>query len=298
MKAKLLHHSEEWLPYDLEAPPSAAKEPFLSVWRVQHSPFAPRLALKLSDGVGIWEKSGALVKFFPKAADFTWTQDPARAYLWMPVFAPCAQGAGVRHALLEVDTGSFATQPLVDLCVETGGPRYLELSTDNTLGIATWLDQTEWGYVSFDPQQKSQRAPKLSWGSPTLSPPAFAPSRHAVVSCHFGRAAWWNDYEGEDPSEVPSPGGRRRIGVISVHDLDTNQITHSEVMVDLPAGWIPDRPYYSEWYQIWGPVFQSPTSFLIWLPDGTTELLSLPLPTTVVLGRPLLSEREWPEDSH
>jgi hypothetical protein len=144
-----------------------------------------------------------------------------------------------------------------------------------------------------DLQTGTQLGASTRWETSADAPPAFSPDGQYIVACQFERAAWWNDEDGEDPSEVPSPGGRRRIGVISVHHLATNSLAETPVFADVPAGWIPDRPYNSEWYRIWGPEFIDQARLRIWLPDGTEEVLSLPLPRDLVITRPLGTVRPW-----
>ena len=195
-------------------------------------------------------------------------------------FGKCPGGAGVRHVLKSRDPQSFEKRQETEICVPTGGVRYLVLNHRGDRCLATWLEQHAWGYVGVDLNTMAQMVHGLSWPSATLAAPEFSGDDAYVVSCHFAGSAWWND-ELADPN-IPSPGGIRKVGTISVQDIENGEITQHDVFVEVPQGWIPDRPDYSEWYGIWGPEFVSDQEFRIWLPDNTAEILKLPLPERVL----------------
>jgi hypothetical protein len=121
------------------------------------------------------------------------------------------------------------------------------------------------------------------WKVATLPPPAFAPDDAFVVSCNYAHV-WWSD--DHDDWCGKSPGGDFKAGSIAVHDLVADAVTNHDVMVRLQAGWAPDSPE-DERQMIWGPEFVSDRAFRIWLPDGSVELLELPLPRTVLVTRTL-----------
>lgn len=287
MRVKLIQHTEEWLPIDCERPPIALRENHLLVWNVRPNPTQTQIAMKLvGGGVGIWTSAGTLVKFFERASDLAWDSTGAVAWLLASVFAPCEVGPGVRHVIRKLETETYAQIEEIPLCVETGGVEYLEKQVHGSLCIATWLEQNSWGYVAVDLASSRQLPVQLSWPSATISPPAFEPGSSVVVACHFHNSVWWNDEE-DDPAELPSPGGQRKIGTISVHDLATDQRAVSQVIVDLPPGWLPDSPYAAQWSSMWGPSFTSAHTFKIWLPDHSTETLTLPLSPTIHITRHL-----------
>ena len=106
-----------------------------------------------------------------------------------------------------------------------------------------------------------------------ISSPAFSPDgRYLVLGC--GRFAWWNT--AADP-EVPSPGGRFRLGHVLVRNLDTGTQREIPVEEELPAAWMPaeaegetsiDQP-------IGDPRFESSTEFSLPLLSGCRRRLSV-----------------------
>jgi hypothetical protein len=298
MRVKLIGERESWLDLDVEAPAGMETKSHLTAWRARRR--GTLVLLKLVQGSGVWNEDGRLLAFFRKVADLEVSD--GRLVLLSNEFGPCTGGArGVRHSIKEsttplqvTDGQSVGVAQVLDLCVPTGGANYLDISAAARMGLASWLDQSEWGYVLFNLDSKLQLGTGPTWKKPTIAPPTFSPDGRFVVSCQHERAAWWND-ETDDPSEVPSPGGRRRLGTVSTHAVSTGEIRETELFVDLPAGWLPDRPYNSEWYRVWGPEFIDEGSLRVWLPDGTSETLALPLPESIVLSRPLSNQRTWLE---
>jgi hypothetical protein len=63
-------------------------------------------------------------------------------------------------------------------------------------------------------------------------------------------------------------------------------------MIDLPEGWLPVDPDNGDWDTIWGPEFISDNEFRIWLPDGSPEILQLPLPEHIEIQRGLSTARQ------
>src|SRR5207247_7807274 len=103
-------------------------------------------------------------------------------------------------------------------------------------------------------------------------------------------------YDNEQYWETPSPGGSFEVGVITIHDVKSDVFTNHVVAVNLQEGWIPDRPEAPEWNQIWGPEFVSEREFRFWLPDDSTEHLTLPLPPRIEIRRPIGTKRKWLTD--
>jgi hypothetical protein len=175
--------------------------------------------------------------------------------------------------------------------VPWGGVEYLIVDHRRKTAVATWREQSQWGYVGVDLATLAQTDVALTADGPTLSPPAFSPDDAMIVACHYTGNRWWSD----DPDDwyAPSPGGERKVGTISVHYLATGRISFHDVFVDLPAGWLPDRPEEPDWSMLWGPEFESVDAFHVWLPDETKETLTLPLPSRIVIKRGLSTTRAW-----
>jgi hypothetical protein len=290
VKAKLIHHGFEWLEGDFEAPALLASKPHMTVWRVEREPGGQRVAMKLESGAGVWDASGKLLLYSEAGADLAWLNKPAQLLGLESRFGPCRNQKGVRHAVRRLSLDSASGQREQDICVVSGGPEYLIVNHACTRCLATWLDQNVWGYVVIDVETLTQLPGGLYWPSSTLSPPAFSPDDAFVVSCHLFQSGWWTDDE-DEYWESPSPGGPRKVGTISVHDARTDAFTHHEVIVHLPAGWLPVDGDNSDWDMIWGPLFVSEREFQIWLPDGSTEVLQLPLPPRIEIHRTLSTQR-------
>ena len=292
MRAKYVHHTQEWLPTEYDPPASLLSKPFLTAWRVHRDRRGGSVALKLNRGVGIWNREGRILHYDQAAADVEFTRDSQVLYSLQNVFGPCVDRDGVRHALVRRDANTFNAGDLIELCVPKGGVEYLVLGHRERSCVATWLDQTQWGYVVVDLVAGHQTSQAFYDQSASLSPPAFSPDDRLVVACCPPRSGWWTEVV-DDYWEQPSPGGRRKVGSIAVHDLSTGRITRHEVAVFLPPNWIPDKPTASEWSSIWGPAFLSDRQFKIWLPDDSEQILDLPLPPTVEIRRPIGSTRTW-----
>ena len=290
MRAKLIHHDEEWLPGEFESPALLVTKGYLRVWCIHRYASGGLIGMKIERGTGVWNSSGRLLRYFSRGADLAWSRDASLLWSLECRFGKCPGGAGVRHVLKSRDPQSFEKRQETEICVPTGGVRYLVLNHRGDRCLATWLEQHAWGYVGVDLNTMAQMVHGLSWPSATLAAPEFSGDDAYVVSCHFAGSAWWND-ELADPN-IPSPGGIRKVGTISVQDIENGEITQHDVFVEVPQGWIPDRPDYSEWYGIWGPEFVSDQEFRIWLPDNTAEILKLPLPERVHLRSTLGTHRQ------
>lgn len=292
MKVKLLHHSEEWLPGDFDAPEALRGQASLACWHIHALGASDRIAMKLERGAGVWDTSGRLLHYSKTASDMTWDAGSRTLLSLECTFGKCSASPGVRHALRRLDPESFQVVSEIDLCVRRGGVRYLVLDRSGRRCLATWLDENEWGYVVVDLESMRQTDMSFHSTSASLSPPGFAPNGDSIVACNFFRTSWWND-EHDDPAEIRSPGGLRKLSTISVQDVQSGTVSTHDLMVDLPAGWLPDRPHEGEWSTVWGPEFVSDRAFKIWLPDDSTEVIELPLPPTVVIPRTLADVRPW-----
>ncbi len=290
MKAIFVGHDEIELDGNFEAPAEFAKARDVGVYSVHERPDGKQRSMKIDRGVGIWDESGALIHYDACAVDMAWDPDGG---LWslVPVFD--AGPDVVRHRLDQLDPKTFVVLRQIVIEVPWGGPEYLEISPKGGFAVASWLEQSQWGYVGVDLGAGEQTDLALRWhrGS-RAAPPKFLPDGSAIIACHFEGAAWWNDRESDDPSEQPSPGGPWRIGWITTHDVASNEIRESEVVANLPEGWIPEDPYDSLWYRMYGPEFQQPASVSVWMPDGKLESFALPLAERLTVDRPLEVVRE------
>lgn len=286
MKALLIAHAEIELEVELQAPKQLSMAEDVIVYGIHDHPSSTQRAMKLDQGAGIWDRdSGALIHYDPRAVDMAWAPDGS---LWslVPTFEPGPKV--VRHRIVQLDPSSFAVLQEIVIEVPWGGPEFLEMSPSGGLAIATWLEQSEWGYVGVDLSAGRQTELALRWRrGPRAAPPKFLPDGSAILACHFEGAAWWNDRDTDDPSEQPSEGGPRRLGWITTHEVASNSVRETEVLVPLPPGWIPDDPYDSLWYQMWGPEFDAPDRVTVWMPDGKRESFALPLPDRVIVQREL-----------
>jgi hypothetical protein len=291
MKAKLLHHAWEWLPGKFQAPGPLARKKHLTAWRAHQSPTGGLIGMKLvGAGTGVWDTAGKLLRYAERGADLAWREGPTDLLSLEAEFGRCGRRKGIRHALKRLEAGSFRVLDEAEVCVPTGGVEYLVVNHGGDRCLATWLDQTEWGYVLMDLARMAQLPGEFAWPSPTLAPPAFSPNDALVVSCNFFRSGWWTD-EVDDYWDVPSPGGLRKAGTITVQTVASGKMTRHDVLVDLPPGWMPDRPDRPEWDQLWGPEFVSERGLRIWLPDESDELLSLPLPRQIEICRGIQNRR-------
>lgn len=296
MKVKYIHHIDEWLPGDFDPPPRLqAGSKHFSVWRVHPHPTEARVAMKVhGGGVGVWTMDGRLTHFFDRAADLSWVHGRADQALCLESNAAPSRSPGGLEALLRLREGTgldVVRESLVSF--PTGGMNYLVPAPGRQHFAAVWLDQASWGYELVDAAGHAQLAAARQWPQPTVSPPGFSQDGAFLVGCHFVKSGWWTD-EIDDYWEYPADGGPRQCGTISVHELSTGAVTLHEVIVDLPAGWLPDRPDNAKWDMIWGPEFLDARTFSVWLPDHSTATLTLPLPAQVTIPHPLATQRPWP----
>jgi hypothetical protein len=293
MRAKFIHHQQEWLPGDFEPPPNLRKGDFIIVRRFCHNERTKVTAMSTNHGAGLWDEAGHLFWFCDQARDLAWANNSIDLYSLETRLGPCSEGRGVRHAVRRFDaSGSVLVTAESEICVPTGGVEYLVMDHNGGTCLATWLDQTQWGYVLVNLHSMAQMAGGFYYSAASIAPPAFSPDNARIVSCNRLRSGWWTD-SADDYWNSPSPGGPRQLGTISVHNVAKNAVSYHELVIYLPPGWLPDRPLASEWNMVWGPEFVSEHAFRIWLPDDTPEVLSLPLPARIELKRRLDTQRTW-----
>lgn len=289
--AKLSSHETVDLPLDLEPPERFAQGKHLFATRMARwmSNAGERLALKLNGGVGIWNQTGKLLHFIDKAADIQFLEHKNVVLILENRFAHEEGQQAVRHALVIADPSTMTSIGEMMIAVPTGGVEHLVLNGQRDRALLTWLDQRQWGFVEVALLDKFVQTPtQFSFETATISPPAYSPDGSHIASCNFFRSMWWAD----EPCDWydPSPGGERKVASIAITNTSC-ETSHHELMVSVPAEWLPDDPEDPDWNMCWGPEWVDDRSFRIWLPDNTEVILSLPLPRTVVVGRPLLINR-------
>lgn len=291
MRLRLNHHSSELLGGDFAAHVSPPIEEAI-VCAVRPNDLGDELAVKLSDGgTGIWKATGSLRHYFPQGADLGWLNH-SKEILSLEVrpFGPAYRSDGVAHPIKRLDAASLNVVAETKVHVPQGLASFLVLNPSQDRCAATWRDEVRWGYELVELPSLRQLPIRFTYAYPTLCPPAFSLDGRFVVSCNSVAVGWWTD-DNDAYEETPSPGGEFELGVISVHDLASGNVSLHEVWVDLPEGWMPDDPGRAEWNEIWGPEFISATTFRFWLPDGGAETVSLPLPGRVQIARPLRETR-------
>jgi hypothetical protein len=296
MRLRYFHHRQELLDQDFEIPKELAGSR-LHLNRLRSAKGSGLLALQLSPppSAGIWDRSGKLVYLPPNAKDVVLLPGEKELLVLEPAVRNAADPkVGVPSVLKRVDLASRMTLAEGRIVAPTNIGQSLVLAPKGDRALVTWHEQTEWGYVTFDPQHLKQLPPVFEWRTLTDSPPSFSPDGKLVVSCNYVQEVWWAGKNGGDWHD-PSPGGAWKVATIVVHELASGQTSQHDLLVTVDEGWLPDRPEEREWQQVWGPDFVSDRQFRIWLPDDSEEILSLPLPPRIEIGRPLRNTRVWPE---
>jgi hypothetical protein len=296
MRLLHVHHRSEWLPQDFDLPPQLKGVKKLFVSSVQSAKDLGLVALQFGPAraAGIWDESGKLLLFPTDAFDLAFLPGGKEVLVLAPGFGKCADGnAGRPSTLRRLELQTWNCVAKAEICVPTTVGQQIVIDPKGERGLVTWHEQNEWGYVTVDLHLQKLLPPTFEWNTDTMSRPAFSPDGKLVVSCNLHQEVWWAGDDGDWTD--PSPGGMQKVSTITVHDLASNQVSQHELFVAVDAGWLPDRPEEIEWQQIWGPEFVSDREFRIWLPDESEEILTLPLPPRIEIGRPLKKTREWSE---
>jgi hypothetical protein len=297
VKLKLLHHAAEVIPGEYESPPSTGWKT-QEICRVRRDASGQRLAFKFCDGgTGIWDRSGKLLYFIAEGADLCWDEKSGTILsLELRRYGPCKGGNGIGHALRRLDMETFRVTAEMEICIPFGEVNYLVLDSRGNRCLATWAGHgAEWGYIIVNLIAMKQLPQGFTYSAQTVCPPEFSPDDKFIVSCNPVGDGWWAD-DNDNYCETPSAGGSFDVGVISVHDLALDAVTNHVVGVDLPEGWLPDRPECPEWNQIWGPEFVGVRDFRFWLPDDSIVTLKLPLPPRIEIAKEIGTERQWLDD--
>ena len=75
VKAKLYHHSSEWLPGEFQVPKAQANSQRSQGFRVHYDAPPGYVAMKLERATGVWDKSGSLLLYVKRGADMAWSRD-------------------------------------------------------------------------------------------------------------------------------------------------------------------------------------------------------------------------------
>jgi hypothetical protein len=59
------------------------------------------------------------------------------------------------------------------IVVPMGGVEYLVIDHRDKTALATWRDQTEWGYLHIDLESLTAKPASLEWPTASLPPPEF-----------------------------------------------------------------------------------------------------------------------------
>jgi hypothetical protein len=285
MQAKLVFHDADWVEGDFEPPANLKGKRILNVWRFERESGSGRLTMKLDRGAGIWDRSGQLLFYDPHVADFSFAER-GRLRSIENRFEHASGSQRPAHRLQLREGHTLAVLEETVLSVPTGGVEYLIVSPTEDRCLVTWLDQSQWGYVIASLPAMTQAPGGLFYPTASVVPPAISPDGTYAVACSFIRAGWWTDVV-DDYWDAPSPGGLRKLAAISVDVFAERTTTWHDLLIRLEPGWIPESGYTSSWDMAWGPEFVDDQHVRIWLPDDSSEVLSLPLPPRVLIGRPL-----------
>jgi hypothetical protein len=222
---------------------------------------------------GVWDRqTGRLV----------WTPEDTQALCWLPGGAQLVALQG-GHALDERLSryGWPGRQRLRSCSIRYDGSWTLEVvaSPRGDLVAFLWMEQHKGGVglVRLGPDRDQQLEAAGYEREPNhLSRPVFSPDgRFLVLSC--GDQTWWNDVGW---AETPAPGGRRRMGIVMVQDLDAGTRRELPVEVDVPAGWLPPEddppPETHDLQPIGAARFESDSAFSVPLITGGRRRFSLP----------------------
>lgn len=100
--------------------------------------------------------------------------------------------------------------------------------------------QGEWGYDVIDLDAYERTGGVDERRGFVLDAPRFSDDEHRLVG-GYGEAwlgGWWA--HPEDEPEEPARGGRVTFGWIFDHHLRDGAVSWHELVIDVPAGWLPD----------------------------------------------------------
>jgi hypothetical protein len=158
----------------------------------------------------------------------------------------------------------------------TGWPVHLAAVPRGTFVCCLWVDQSEAGVEFFSPAAGgiSQVSDAGYYGASSnlIHGPFFTPNGQFMLLT-YGRYAWWND---SADSELPSRGGRHKVGWIVVGKLLDWQYQVLEVNSTLPLGWCPKDPD-ALCNEIMSGSFVDGDRFRLTLPTGETRDFAVPV---------------------
>jgi hypothetical protein len=299
MHILLRHRLEQKLPGNFELPPGMRRGDCIA-FRVRRHPTSSAIATSPLFGnncvTAVWDSATGKLLWVPeRASDLDWSPDGQSAYVLRSQFGR-GPGGGIGHRLLRYSWPGCELQEELHFRVPSGGADALVVSPAGGLAAAVAIEGPEWYYevLSLRPAL-SQLDVGHRIDDYLLDGPIFSPDERYLVTVGSPGYLWWAapDEEDEERWQIPSEGGKHEVGWVHVHDLGKDRKTRHPLVVDLPAGWQPvpraGEPDGWSWKVVWGPHFLGDRDFRLWLPDGSTLDLRLPLPKVIKV--PLLREK-------
>jgi hypothetical protein len=152
------------------------------------------------------------------------------------------------------------------------------LSPRGDLAAVYWLEQSCAGVdlvALGEVDDKQLEDGSCSVGTNWVTGPLFSPDGRYLLLATGPGSLWWAPAADEDP-DMPSPGGRFRVGDLVVFNVDTREqqaVVH--VHTDLPVGWLPESPESPETELLELAEFVTDSDFRLKLPTGDWRTLTL-----------------------
>jgi hypothetical protein len=260
--------------------------------RIQNHPTQPVLSMSLLASrrsgrlrwmTAVWDsRTGRLLWAPERASDIGWSPDGTEALVLTPRFGRGPGGRGIGHRLLRFSWPNKVQTEERLFSVPSGGADRLVISPGGNLAVVVAVEQGDWYYELLQLRPKLRQLHIGYHVREMLGDcPAFSPDEEFLVSIGSPGWLWWAA-DRDDP-QSPSTGGLHQVAKVYVHDLKKKRVSQHALSVDLDEGWRPRSPEAGEWEVVWGPVFQSPRTFRLWLPDGQKLDLTLPLPKALTI---------------
>lgn len=288
MRIERITHHIELLKGDYNPPPHQGSPLRASAVHLHRND--EMLAAKLVGyGTAIWNASGKIVYYNQNGADLCWIENGTILLSLEVRFGRSSQGISHELSKLTCDGSAFLSG--IELVVPTGAVEYLVTDQTECHVLATWQDQSTWGYSVFQlPQLLRIGHLDARWTMLPTGPPAFSPNGRHIISVMYLRPGWWTD-EVDEYWNHASAGGHRTAGSVSVHDVRTGIMSNHAIVLNVPTGWLPDDGEAPEWDRVWGPEFLDDCTVAFWLPDDSRAIKSLPFAGPLIFDRHLATRR-------